>query len=301
MKRCLVIINPTSGQQTIQKNLDKIIGQLVLRNLVSSTSIHYTTGNKDAYLKILQTPKDAFDFYIVAGGDGTIKEVVSALIDSKKQTPVALLPAGTVNDLGNYLQLPTTIDNFVNMIEQWHITSMDVGKFNNDYFINVVAAGMLTDIGYNVSKDDKKRLGSFAYYFRGFIQLPKEIKRRIPVTITLDDKITIEQSLHFVVVSNTSRVAGFDDFCPEGSIDDGFFDILMLRSSHIGDMATFAKDFLFRRHKKNNNVSHYRAKKIVIESTKKDVHIDVDGEFGGHLPCTIELLPLAINILTPEK
>ena len=42
MKRCLIIINPSSGKHIIQNKLDRIIGQLTLQNIVEHFEIFYT-------------------------------------------------------------------------------------------------------------------------------------------------------------------------------------------------------------------------------------------------------------------
>ena len=51
MKRCLIIINPSSGKHIIQNKLDRIIGQLTLQNIVEHFEIFYTEKKDDAYYK----------------------------------------------------------------------------------------------------------------------------------------------------------------------------------------------------------------------------------------------------------
>lgn len=54
----------------------------------------------------MNTSKEDFDLIVVAGGDGTVNEVVKGLIMANSKIPVAILAAGTVNDFANYLNLP---------------------------------------------------------------------------------------------------------------------------------------------------------------------------------------------------
>ena len=84
MKRCLFIINPSSGQRTIQNTLDKLIGQLTLRQLINHIDVFYTLKKDDAYFKALNADEQDYDFITVVGGDGTINEVVSGMVASDK-------------------------------------------------------------------------------------------------------------------------------------------------------------------------------------------------------------------------
>ena len=54
MKRCLFIVNPSAGQRSIQNNLDKLIGQLILKQLVNHVDIFYTSKKDDGYYKVLK-------------------------------------------------------------------------------------------------------------------------------------------------------------------------------------------------------------------------------------------------------
>lgn len=110
MKRCLFIINPSSGQRTIQNTLDKLIGQLTLRQLINHIDVFYTLKKDDAYFKALNADEQDYDFITVVGGDGTINEVVSGMVASDKKIPLCILAAGTVNDFANYLNLPSNIE-----------------------------------------------------------------------------------------------------------------------------------------------------------------------------------------------
>ena len=159
MKKCLIIINPSSGKHILQNKLDKIIGQLVLRNIVDKFDIFYTEKKNDAYEKAKNADETQYDFMMSVGGDGTLNEVISGMADSHKKIPLCILAAGTVNDFANYLGIPTSVNKIVDMIEDFYVIPSDVGKLNDSYFINVAAGGMFTDISFVVTKEDKKKYG----------------------------------------------------------------------------------------------------------------------------------------------
>ena len=174
MKNCLIIINPSAGKHIIQHKLDKIIGQLILKKIIKNIDIFYTEKKNDAYNKAKEANEENYDFIMSVGGDGTLNEVISGMIDSHKHIPLCILSAGTVNDFANYLNLPRSVSGIVKMISDYQVISSDVGKINDCYFINVAAGGMFSDISFVVSKSDKKKYGPLAYYIKAMQDLPQQ-------------------------------------------------------------------------------------------------------------------------------
>ena len=137
--KCLFIINPSSGTKIIQKNLNVIIGDLVLKQLVNHVDTFYTEKKNDAYHHCLSLNNGDYDFIVSVGGDGTVNEVISGMVEKELSIPLAILPGGTVNDFSNHLQLPTNPNAFCSMIEKMNTIPVDIGKVNDGYFVNVIA------------------------------------------------------------------------------------------------------------------------------------------------------------------
>lgn len=298
MKRCLFVVNPSSGQRTIQNNLDKLIGQLIIRKIVNHVDIYFTAKKDDGYYKVLRTNEEDYDFIVAVGGDGTINEVVSGLVESNKTIPLCILSAGTVNDFAHYLNLPTEIDDICNLINNFKTINCDVGKINNRYFMNVAAGGMFSDISFTVSKIDKKRLGPLAYYLNGLTNLPSQLNTNISLKIVLDDINVIEEEAKMFMVTNTNRVGGFENIIPLADIRDGLLDLIIIKKCSLTDLMALSKDYLLKKHANSPFISYYQAKKIEI-SSEPNIIVDIDGEEGSLLPVTIEVIPLALNILIP--
>ena len=298
MKRCLFIINPSSGQRTIQNSLDKLIGQLALKQLVNHVDVFFTQKKDDAYYQALNVNQNDYDFLVVVGGDGTINEVVSGMVTSHKTIPLCILAAGTVNDFANYLNLPSQVDKVCDLIKQFKTLCCDVGKINNRYFMNVAAGGMFSDVSFTVSKADKKRLGPLAYYINGIINLPSQLNTNIDLTITIDNQDPIEIEAKMFMVSNTNRVGGFDRIIPYADVQDGLLDLIVIKKCSVTDLMALSKDYLLKKHADSPFIYYTQAKKIAI-STNQPLAIDIDGEEGSQLPVTIEVASKAINILIP--
>lgn len=298
MKRCLFIINPSSGQRSIQNNLDKLIGQLILKKIVNHIDVFFTAKKDDGYYKALKCKETDYDFITVVGGDGTINEVVSGMVESNKTIPLCILAAGTVNDFANYLNLPTNIDGICNLINNFNTICCDVGKIDNHYFMNVAAGGMFSDISFTVSKNEKKRLGPLAYYLNGLANLPSQLNTNINLKIVLDDVNVIKEEAKMFMITNTNRVGGFENIIPLADIQDGLLDLIIIKKCSVTDLMALSKDYLLHKHAKSPFIFYTQAKKITI-STKQELVIDIDGEEGSPLPVTIEVVPQALNILIP--
>ena len=260
--------------------------------------VFYTAKKDDGYYKALKCNEKDYDFITVVGGDGTINEVVSGIVESHKSIPLCILAAGTVNDFANYLNLPTDINGVCNLIDNFHTVCCDVGKIDNHYFMNVAAGGMFSDVSFTVSKTDKKRLGPLAYYLNGLANLPSQLNTNIDLKIILDDINVIEEEAKMFMVTNTNRVGGFENIIPLADIQDGLLDLIIIKKCSVTDLVALSKDYILKKHANSPFIAYFQAKKIEICS-KQEVVIDIDGEKGSMLPVTIQVVNQAINILIP--
>ena len=78
--KCLFIINPSYGTKTIQKNLDQMIGQMILKQIVQTIDVFYTQKKGDAYQRSLALKDGDYDFVVSVGGDGTVNEIINGFI-----------------------------------------------------------------------------------------------------------------------------------------------------------------------------------------------------------------------------
>ena len=121
----------------------------------------YTTKMQlDAMYVASRACKDKYDIIVAVGGDGTVNEVVNGVMPNKTRPKLAVYPAGTVNDFANYLKVPRTMKEFAEIIIKEKTTKIDVGLGGDRYFLNVAAAGLLTDVAYRVSSEAKTVLGN---------------------------------------------------------------------------------------------------------------------------------------------
>lgn len=296
----LFIINPSSGKQNIESMLKEITSTLILEQISPQIEVFYTEKKDDAKNRAAELKPGDFDYVVSVGGDGTLNEVANGLILSQSRIPLAIISAGTVNDFATYMKLPQTADGFCKMIKEFQTKAVDVGKVNNEYFINVLAAGMLTDIAYKVPKDKKAVLGKMAYYLEGVKEFPKQLAQNM--TLTFESKeYNDTQDIMVFLVANSKSVGGFADAAPLASVSDGYLDVLIIKKM---GLLTEAPDLIIKffqgEHPKHPAIEYFQTKELHVLPTEKtaEIAIDYDGEILEEgLPVDISIVPEALNLI----
>lgn len=295
MKRVKLIINPSSGRQNAELRIDLLVKMLLDDGYIIGK---FSTNKKDdAMNEAIKTCNEDWDFIIVSGGDGTVNEVAKGIALSKRKIPIAILSTGTVNDFANYMNLPTKISDFYNMIKTEKIIDVDLGKVRDNYFVNVAAGGLLTSVGYQVQPEAKALLGRMAYYYEGIRQLISE--GLAPVKIKFEsEEYSNEESVLLFLISNSSSIGGFKKLAPKADVVDGLLDVLIIRDSDLSEVANIFFNTLRGEHINHPNVKYFNTDRIRI-SCNCDITIDIDGEYGGVLPATFEAVNKGLQIFIP--
>ena len=296
----LFIINPSSGKQNIDSMLREIMATLILDQIYPPVDVFYTKGKDDAKNRAAELKPGDYDFIVSVGGDGTLNEVTNGLILSESNIPMAIISAGTVNDFATYMKLTQTADGFCQMIKDFQTKKVDVGRVNNEYFINVLAAGMLTDIAYKVPKDKKAVLGKMAYYLEGVKEFPKQLSQNMTLTFNSKEYSGTEDIMLFLV-ANSKSVGGFADAAPLASVSDGYLDVMIIKKMAL---LTEAPDLIFKlfqgEHPKHPSIEYFQTKELSVLPTEQTagIAIDYDGEILEEgLPVDISIVPEALNLI----
>lgn len=302
----LFIINPSSGRQNFKENLHRIAGKLIMDKIVPTIDVFYTKKKDDAKNRVALLSEGEYDFVVAVGGDGTLNEVVNGLILSESKIPLAIISSGTVNDFATYLNLPgaSEVDAFCEMIRNFHTKEVDAGQINDEYFINVIAGGILTDIAYKVPKDRKAIFGKMAYYLEGAIELPKQFFGDLMHLEFEANGETRQEDVVVFIVANSRSVGGFKDAVPLASVSDGKLDILILKKVELYQVSNLLVKFLQGEHPQHPSIEYLQADEIKIREVgdKTDISIDYDGELlEGGLPIDIKVIPKAIKIIVPKE
>lgn len=298
MERIKLIINPSSGRQTIEPRIDYLCKLLLDDGY--TVGKYYTEKKEDAINETIKTCSSGdWDTIIVSGGDGTVNEVATGIAKSSNKLPVAILQSGTVNDFANYLGMPTKIPDFFQMIKNRNIVEIDLGQIDDKYFVNVAAGGLLTDVGYQVPIEAKALLGRMAYYFEGLRALILEGIEPIHISFE-SEEYTAEEDVLLFLISNSASIGGFKKLAPDADVLDGLMDVLIIKNSDIPELANIFFNVLKGDHINHPNVIYFKTKEILVKA-KKNITIDVDGEAGGVLPANFKVVPKGMKIIVNKE
>ena len=281
-----LIYNPTSGQELMKCHVGEVLD--ILEGFGYESSAFQTTPEKNsARNEAERAAKAGFDLVIAAGGDGTINEVVNGIAPLKHRPKMAIIPTGTTNDFARALKIPR--GNPVaaaKVIGKNQMVKMDIGRARNDtYFINIAAAGSLTELTYSVPSQLKTTFGYLAYLAKGAELLPQVSK--VPVKITPDEGVFDgEASMIFAAITNS--VGGFEQIAPDAKLDDGLFTLIIVKTANLLHLLSLIRLLLSGKHIYDKRIEYIKTSKIVIEpQSDKRMMINLDGEYGGDAPITL--------------
>jgi len=297
-----VIVNPKSGRRVVQKELETIIGRLLIRGIAEDVNVTATQGEGDAKEAVQEIREGEYDLIIGCGGDGTINEIVQGLMESGKKIPLAILAAGTSNDFAECLRLPRTAEEFCHMVERGHRQKIDVGCANGHYFINVAAFGMLTEVAHKTPREAKGILGKLAYYLHGMKAVPEQLLKFIPVTVK-SKEMELEGDIRLCIIGNSRTVATLPRLLRKASLNDGKFDVFIVRRRTLMYPETDIITYLSNKEMLNDpGTVYFQTDHIEIDSPMAaETELDLDGEYKGSLPLVLDVCHNAVELILPEE
>lgn len=296
MKRLLFIYNPHAGKELLKPKLSDIIDIFVKAGY--DVVAYPTQAYRDGYRKVMAYEKDAYDLVVCSGGDGTIDEVVTGMMERKERRPIGYIPTGTTNDFANSLHIPKGLlkaaDNAVNGA----IFPCDVGRFNDDFFVYIAAFGLFTDVSYQTKQEVKNVLGHLAYVLEGTKRLFNVPSYRIRVSY--DDK-TLEDEFIFGMVTNSKSVGGFRNMIGKQVVfDDGLFEVTLIKMPKNPLELQEIVAALLIEQVDTKHMYSFKTGKIMFESLV-EIPWTLDGEYGGiHDKVEIENLKQQLKIMVPQ-
>ena len=293
--RVRLIYNPTAGKEMFRSQLADVLR--ILEESGLEASCHATGGPGDATQAAAAAAADGFPFVVACGGDGTVHEVVNGLAPAAERPVLGIIPAGTTNDFARAMHIPLNIIEAARVIAGKTVQPLDLGRIGGDrYFVNIAACGKLTEITYDVPSKLKTLLGQLAYYVKGLERLPG--LRPIDLTIRADD-FTYDGKAMLCLITNSRAVAGFENIAPKASVSDGVLDVLVVKPTNLGDMIRLVSTALRGDHINDERVLYFHARQIELSSSEA-VDLNIDGEYGGRLPHSVEVMPQHLSVIVAE-
>lgn len=296
MKRLLFVCNPRSGKEQIRMKLLDILDIFVKHEY--EVSVHVTQAQGDALSVVKERAADC-DLVVCSGGDGTLNEVISGLMEipEEKRPDLGYIPSGSTNDYASSLGLAKKMKKAAEDAVTGEPFAVDVGQFgavSGKKFIYVAAFGAFTEVSYTTSQEKKNLLGHQAY----MIEAVKRVSGLKSYQMRFEwDGNVLEDEFILGMVTNTTSIGGFKGLAGKDvALDDGEFEVLLVRRPRTTkDLAGIAS-YLILKEGENECVSQFRAKHLKVTS-EEAVDWTLDGEFGGSVAeVEIENLCRAVRI-----
>ena len=201
-RKMLFFVNPKAGQLELRNRLMEVLSVFTAAGY--DVTVHTTLGAGDL-TSFLIREAEHYDLVVCAGGDGTLNETVSGLMQLHHRPLLGYLPAGTVNDVAATLGLSRDPVEAARTVIGGTPYAIDIGSLGQDrWFTYVAGFGAFTDVSYQTPQQDKRIFGRLAYLLNGVKSLG-EI-RPIHVRVETDTE-TIEDDVLLGLVCSTTSVA----------------------------------------------------------------------------------------------
>ncbi|MBE6569611.1 MAG: YegS/Rv2252/BmrU family lipid kinase [Ruminococcaceae bacterium] len=225
MKQMLLILNPTSGMKKAARNLTEIISVFNRAGYVANV---YVTAERGDAVRAVQNLGGSAELIVCCGGDGTLNETVTGLMEAGLDTPIGYIPAGSTNDFAGSLHLSSDVIKAAGQIAEGKPTPYDIGKWGERYFTYIASFGAFTKASYATPQNMKNALGHLAYILEGIQELSGI--RTEHIRMELDNEV-LEDDYLFGAVCNSTSVGGILTLNPNiVDMSDGRFEVFLIRA-----------------------------------------------------------------------
>ena len=290
-KKVLLIGNPIAGRGRSEQLIREFVELLERKGYQIET--FFTESAGDANRRARQIEPNV-GMLVVAGGDGTLNEVLNGL-PNPSLIPMALLPTGTANILAHDLALPNQPVAVAQAVEEGCVRWLDMCLAGDRRFLMLVSAGL----DAMVTEEVRRRRGRALGYCGYFLPVLKVLSRyNAPsLRVTVDEYESLQGG--FVLVSNTRNYGGIFTFADRARCDSGHLDVCVFPKGSFPYLVWYYLAALRGRVSRETNVTYLTGRRVRIES-EEPVPVQVDGDPYGTTPILVELVPSAIPMVVPQ-
>lgn len=295
-KHVLAIVNPASGSKR---------GADVIERLREITrphiTLHITTPDFDFASAIREGIADGADRILLAGGDGTLMEGVSGAqnVLGENMLPFSWVPVGTGNVVSGFLGLPHRLDPALRLaLGPGVIRRIDLARVGDRCSVLRVSTGFEADAAYNVTREDKDRLGVLAYAIPGIKSLRQT--RPIEYLISLDGQppIHVEGIMAFVTATGAlTWINGLSVINEAIQPDDGLLYAGVMRPLNAGRVLNSVTNLVAGSGFPPESIIYFSARKRIVVDCLTPQPTQIDGDPLDTTPIVADLMPKALPMV----
>lgn len=296
-KRLLLIVNPFSGKAKMVTNLMAVTR--ILSEKGFEVTVYPTKKAGDATIRASKVKPGEYDRIVVCGGDGTLNEVITGLMQGGAECKIGYVPAGTLNEWSLGLKIPRSITEAAKVASAKDEIRLDIGKFGERYFSYTASFGAFTEASYSTPQEAKNVLGQAAYFFSGI----KSLGNIHPIHLKFEsEEKTIEDDFIFGAVSNSLSVGGIVKFKENlVKLNDGYFEVFLIKNLKNILQLQNVLDGILRGDLNREQMEFFHTKRLKVTGGR-GVSWTLDGEFApGKDELIIENIPSALWLVSPKE
>lgn len=304
MRSAVVIYNPAAGRYPVKPFIRFVEKELVDAGWkVDSTS---TKSGAHAMQLGKQAASERYTAAFAVGGDGTVGQIASGLLES--ETALGVLPAGTSNVWAQELGLaPFTWTHFWRLQENTRILAnalcfpVDMGQCNEQPFM--MWAGLGLDAMAIHGIEPRVRLEKFfavpEYAASTIWNASQWSGIRLRLWVNEEE---LEDHYLLAVANNIRRyMGGHSILSPDAYLDDGLLDLWLFKGSSLADAFRIAYELWRGHHVDSSDARRIPFQSLRVEA-KSPFFIQLDGEpKATSSQATISVRQKCLKMLVPQK
>jgi YegS/Rv2252/BmrU family lipid kinase len=287
------IVNPIAGTGKNVIALDLLHQFFEPENY--KVTLKYSEYRKHATALTQASIKEGATIVVACGGDGTINEVASCLVNT--DVVLGIMAMGSGNGLASNLKIPKNIRGALSLIKNQQIKKIDVGCLNENYFFSNAGLGIAAHVVKHYEESKKRRLFS---YINASLKSLREMKNENLIKITTDNESLVINPL-MLFISNSNELGYNVSLTPNASLQDGLLDVILVHKTNRFRTFLFGVLMLFKKHHILKEVKSFQTKKAQL-ARQNEEYFDsqIDGEYYSvnNKSISISILEKSLQVIT---
>ena len=299
--KALIIVNPVA-QSGKGNKAGRSVYEKLKNKYKQDVEIKYT--KHEGHGIDLAASSMNYDTVVIVGGDGLVHETATGLmrIQKKDRPKFALIPVGSGNDYSKSIAITAKVDKAINELMEAEVKSADIGKVNDQYFVETLSFGVDAGIALGTMDLRKKtgQKGLLLYFESGLNQIAHHFES-YNFKAELDNGEVIENESYILAIQNGRSYGGGFPITPNAKLNDGILNICytvghMSRKKALAIFALASKG----KHVNRKCIRFAQAKKLHL-TIDRIVPCQIDGERYENTEFDIEAIPNALDVYVNKK
>lgn len=291
-KKIVFIVNPKAGISP----KSKVVIELLAGNIIPSSrfipEVIFTERPGHATEIAANAIANGADIIVASGGDGTVNEVASALVDT--DIPMGILPAGSGNGLARCLGISMSYALALRTIIRGNTKLMDVATVNDKLYTSIAGIGFDAFVAQKFAESSIRGMISYMQI------ILNEFSSYKPLTynLTIDGEEFEKQAL-MIVFANSNQFGFNTKIAPDAKVDDGYLDICVVKKMPVTQLLNVGYNTMRGTLGNTGFAEYFRGKEISITNIH-DPLMNIDGEPKiMNSPVSIKIKPLCLRVIVP--